>query len=228
MTKRRAPPPKRPSVLDSDLYGAQGSFPLAGRPLDAPEQASAPTLEVTWAQFERHLSELTKEIRRAFQPDIVIGLGINAKHLGEGIAEAFGVPYAPVPSIRGTSPEVPQSRVMRLAEKARHAQSAEQEFATLVRGKKVLLANDAVGSGVTFEIAQNLVRVAGATELRTAALISKPGAPSLDFIGIVTADYYVFPWDLEPFSPGTPAALTPEAKPASRSAAATKKKVRSR
>jgi hypoxanthine phosphoribosyltransferase len=66
-----------------------------------------------------------------------------------------------------------------------------------VRGKRVLVVDDVTVSGQTLAAARAAVTKAGAADVRTAALVVRPGRSRPDFHAVETSDLVVFGWDYQ-------------------------------
>lgn len=133
--------------------------------------------EISWAQFGEVARELGERVGARFKPDVVLGVVNGGVFLGGALAPALGAEFHPV-RFSGAGKLAPGDRLPPLA------------------GKKVLAVDDVTVSGRTLGGLSELVRKAGATEVRTAALVMRPGRNRPDFFAVETDEVVVFGWDL--------------------------------
>jgi hypoxanthine phosphoribosyltransferase len=133
--------------------------------------------EVSWAQFGEVARELADDIRRSFRPDVILGVVNGGVFLGGALAASFQAEFVPV----------------RIEKRSRIA----GEKLPSLKGKRVLAVDDVTVSGQTLGKATGLALQAGATEVRTAALVVRPRGHKADFHAMETEEIVVFGWDYQ-------------------------------
>jgi hypoxanthine phosphoribosyltransferase len=133
--------------------------------------------EISWAEFGEVARLLGEHIAGRFKPDVVLGVVNGGVFVGGALAPALGAEFHPV-RFSGAGKMAPGDRLPPLA------------------GKKVLAVDDVTVSGKTLGGVCKVAQQAGATEVRTAALVMRPGQNRPDFFAMETDDVVVFGWDL--------------------------------
>jgi uncharacterized protein len=102
---------------------------------------------------------------------------------GGAIAAALGIEFHPV----------------RIERRRRDTAPLPQATAELppLRGKKVLVVDDVSSTGATLARARALARKAGAREVKTAVLVSRPGGARPDWFALETNELILFGWDYQ-------------------------------
>jgi len=188
---RRPPAPKRrrparaarKRPLREQPLGAGVGDPFAVRRLGIPPQQSrarpqSRVREMSWAQFGEVARELAERIAARFRPDVVLGVVSGGVFVGGALAAALGAEFLPV----------------KFDKKAR---PAREERLPSLAGKRVLAVDDVTVSGQTLGKARALATAAGATEVRTAALVARPRRSKPDFCAMETDEIVVFGWDYQ-------------------------------
>lgn len=155
--------------------------PFAIRRLRAParlyrSQTEGGVREVGWAEFGEIARLLAEEVGASFRPDVVLGVIHGGVFLGGALAASFAAEFRPV-----------QVR-------KRGKRSVAESVGSLT-GKTVLAVDDVTVTGTTLGALCSAAREAGARELRTATLVSRPGRFRPDFTVFETSDIVVFGWD---------------------------------
>ncbi|MEM2098696.1 MAG: phosphoribosyltransferase [Candidatus Bathyarchaeia archaeon] len=140
----------------------------------------------TWRQLYSMLLSQTKKIRKSnFKPDITIALSrggwIPARVLADLLETSLG--SVSIEFYIGIS-------------ETRKAPILKQGSSVDVAGKKVLLVDDVVDSGESLKLAKSHLEHAGATEVRTVTLFTKPwSSVKPDYYSAETTRWVVFPWE---------------------------------
>jgi uncharacterized protein len=175
---RKAAPRKRSS------RGAHLDAEAAPVGADRSQQASA-ARELSWSDFDARVQALAAKVQKSFKPDAVVGIAHGGVFVGGALASALARDFFPVRISR-------RSRDTVLAS-PRLAGSMPPELA----GRRVLIVDDIASSGDTLELASQLAKSAGAKQIATAALVSRPGGFRPDFHAEHSKDFFVFPWDYQ-------------------------------
>jgi hypoxanthine phosphoribosyltransferase len=147
---------------------------------------NAPVKELSWAQFDRMVQKLAREVAQKFRPQAVVGVAHGGVFVGGALARALGADFFPVRISRRS-----RAREIRSAPKLWGAMPAE------LKGKTVLIVDDVCSSGDTLALAEELAKKVGAKQSKTAVLIAREGPFSPDFIAQESEELFVFPWDYE-------------------------------
>jgi hypoxanthine phosphoribosyltransferase len=142
--------------------------------------------ELSWAQFDRVVQQLSRDLMRTFRPDAVVGVAHGGVFVGGALASALKVEFYPV----------------RISRRSRdQGVSAAPKLTGVMpkglKGRRVVIVDDIAASGDTLELATELAKGVGATRVATAALISRPKGFEPDFCWERTSDFFVFPWDYD-------------------------------
>ncbi|MFZ5441849.1 MAG: phosphoribosyltransferase [Myxococcota bacterium] len=169
-----------------DEFSAAGGMPFVpvGLPANDYSRRRESARELSWGEFDRRVQELARAASRTFRPDAVVGLVHGGVFVGGALASALKAEFFPV-------------RITRRSRDAGVIERASDDFPTQLQGRRVLLVDDVASSGDTLDFASRLARNAGATGVKTATLIARPGRYQPDFIGVESDDFFVFPWDYE-------------------------------
>lgn len=142
--------------------------------------------EVSWADFDRLVQEMARALAKAFKPDAVVGIAHGGVFVGGALASALARDFYPV----------------RISRRSRDHQADRPrlrgQMPRELKGRRVVIADDIASSGDTLELATALARAAGATQVATATLVSRPRGFRPDFAAVMADDFFVFPWDYQP------------------------------
>ncbi len=141
--------------------------------------------ELTWAEFDRVVQELAREVSRSFKPQAVVGLAHGGVFVGGAVASALACEFFPVRISR------------RSRDKGARPRLSGQMPAELKK-RRTLIVDDVVSSGDTLELALSLADRVGASAVKTACLIAREGGYAPDFVALSTDELVVFPWDYQP------------------------------
>jgi uncharacterized protein len=164
-----------------------------------------PARELTWAHVDQLVTSLSRQIKRSFRPDAVVGVAHGGVFAGGAVASALGVEFFPV-RISRRSRDHGDVRPARLA----------GEIPPALRNQRVLVVDDVASSGDTLELAKVLLARVRAKETRTASLVARAGAYAPDWAALTTAELVVFPWDYDllDYEPERSLGPRPDAAPA--------------
>ncbi|MFL5274008.1 MAG: phosphoribosyltransferase [Anaeromyxobacteraceae bacterium] len=170
--RRRAEQPLGEGVADAHAL----------KRLHIPPQRAEPAKEVRevgWAEFGALAKELGDRIAQAYRPDVVVGVANGGVFIGGALATALRAEFQP----------------LRVPKDERNKPVAEP--LPDLRGKAVLVVDDVIMSGKTLAAASGAARKAGASEVRTAALVARPDRSRPDFHALETSELVVFGWDYQ-------------------------------
>jgi hypoxanthine phosphoribosyltransferase len=187
VTKGKPPPQQVEKIISipPDLVLAPQTE--APRHATGRDQSRAKTRvrELTWVDFDRAVQTLALAIRQSYSPGAVVGVAHGGVFVGGALSSALGVEFFPVRISR------------RSRDKGQVKPKLSGEMPRELKGKRVLIVDDVASSGDTLELAIALARKAGAREVRTAVLVSRPEGFAPDFCALSTEALVVFPWDYE-------------------------------
>jgi hypoxanthine phosphoribosyltransferase len=186
---RRAQPPGERKRKPRRPSGPRAEQPLGVGVGDAyaverlavpPDTRRAPgaAREMGWAEFGDVARGLADRIGAEFRPHVVLGIVNGGVFLGGALAAALEAEFRPL-------------RVRKFRRRS------VSDAVTGVRGKRVLVVDDVTVSGQTMTAARTSVARAGAAEVRTAALVSRPGRHRPDYGALETDEVVVFGWDYQ-------------------------------
>lgn len=132
-----------------------------------------------WSQFGEVARELAERIGRAFQPDVILGVVNGGVFLGGALAVPLRAEFHSV----------------RVEKQGKRSVVAEPVGS--LPGKSVLVVDDVTVSGKTLAAVSAAARKAGASDVRTAALVVRPDGNHADFFALETKDLIVFGWDYQ-------------------------------
>ncbi|MFL5318432.1 MAG: phosphoribosyltransferase [Myxococcaceae bacterium] len=140
--------------------------------------------ELTWAQFDRFVQSIAREVKAEFNPDAIVGVAHGGVFVGGAIASALKAEFFPV-------------RISRRSRDNAHRATPRLygEMPKELKGRRVLIVDDVAASGDTLELAVTLAQKVGCKQVRTLTLLSRPHGFKPDFSAVVTDDFHVFPWD---------------------------------
>ena len=143
--------------------------------------------DLTWAEFDRMVQRMAREIQRTFTPHAVVGVAHGGVFVGGAIAAALTCDFYPVRISR-------RSRDKRVRRTPRLFGQMPKEL----KGKRVLIVDDVAASGETLELACTLATKAGAKEVSTACLVAREDGFQPSWSALSTDALVVFPWDYQP------------------------------
>lgn len=173
-------------VDGDDVYGASGGMPFAQSSqtvLGDRSGAKRATQELSWAEFDRQVQLLARKAA-AFKAEAVVGIAHGGVFVGGAIASALKAEFFPV-------------RLTRRSRDTRAGARLTDELPEELKGRRVLVVDDISSSGDSLELASRLARAAGATKVKTAALVTRPKGHAPDYSAYVTDTFFVFPWDYQ-------------------------------
>lgn len=183
--------------MDAQPFGVGVADGFAMDRLAAPVRARrAPrkaVREIGWAAFGELARVFAGRITMKYRPSVVVGVAKGGVFVGGALAAVLGVDFHPV-------------RVERRRRDSARGPEAPFELPDL-HGQRVLVVDDVANTGSTLAKARALARKAGAKEVRTAALVSRPRGARPDFAAIETDQLVLFGWDYQlegdgPVDPG--------------------------
>ena len=181
--KSPAPRPSAAPVLPiRPIAGAPS--PSAPPPRDRSSSGQPGRRELDWNGFAAIARELAAKIGARFRPDLVIGLAKGGVYVGEELARSLSRPFVAV----------------QLGKRSRDGGRVRGgAMPDDLLDRKVLVVDDVAGTGAALEDAAELAYAAGAREVRTAALVARPGRFRPDFAAFEeTLELWIWPWDYEP------------------------------
>ncbi len=156
------------------------------------EHVHAGVLSITWDDVARICRRLTEEIEPALHPEVIVGIAKGGAIPGAIIASMLRRDFFPVRITRREADVVTRENPALVA----------RIPAEVVRGKRVLVADDIAVTGATLRVAVDECWAQGATEVKTAALYRHSYGVRPDWCGLETDDLVVQPWDVMVFSEG--------------------------
>lgn len=142
--------------------------------------------ELSWAQFDRHVQSLAREVAKTFKPDSVVGVAHGGVFVGGAIASALKAEFFPVRISRRSRDKGSRSTPRLFGEMPKE-----------LKGRKVLIVDDVAASGDTLELAVSLAEKVGAKTVKTLTLLAREGGFTPDFVAVLSDDFHVFPWDYD-------------------------------
>jgi hypoxanthine phosphoribosyltransferase len=139
--------------------------------------------ELGWAAFGEVARTFAAAIAREFRPSVVLGVAKGGVFAGSALATALGAEFYPV-------------RVERRRRDTASAAEAATKLPDLT-GKAVLVVDDVSRTGATLAKARSLARKAGARDVRTAVLVTRPRGARPDFAALETDELVLFAWDYQ-------------------------------
>lgn len=139
--------------------------------------------ELGWAAFGEVARVLAGRVALRFRPAVVVGIAKGGVFVGGALAAVLGADFYPV----------------RIEKRRRDAAPMPDRAAELpsLAGKKVLVVDDVAATGATLAKGRALARKAGAKEVRTAVLVSRPQGARPDFAAFETDELILFGWDYQ-------------------------------
>ncbi len=142
--------------------------------------------ELDWAAFASVARELAGQVTRSYDPQAVVGVAKGGVFVGAEVARALRCEFFPV----------------RIGHRSRdvggRAPEAAKSMPPALRGRRVLIVDDIAGTGATLAAAVEAAQAAGAAEVKTATLATRPGGFRPDWFALETDALLVQPWDFEP------------------------------
>lgn len=175
-----------PASAEGDVYGAAGGMPFASQAVLGDRSFSRHAAqELSWAEFDRQVQDLARKAL-SFKAQAVVGIAHGGVFVGGAVASALKVEFFPV----------------RLTRRSRDSETRlpaglSDDMPRELEGKRVLIVDDICSSGDSLEMATRLARSAGASKVKTAALVTRPNGARPDFTAFTTDTFYVFPWDYQ-------------------------------
>lgn len=139
--------------------------------------------ELGWAAFGEVARTFAATIAREFRPSVVIGVAKGGVFAGSVVATALGAEFYPL-------------RVERRSRDAAPIAHVADELPDLT-GKAVLVVDDVARTGATLAKARALAKKAGARDVRTAVLVTRPRGARPDFAALETDELVLFGWDYQ-------------------------------
>ena len=173
----------------------QTAPPLPSRPAQGPTEerpAEAPPREILrWDEVGTAARDLAVQITDSgFDPEIVVAIARGGLLVGGALAYALGVKRCGSINVElytGVDQTLPEPLLL-----APHLDGES------LAGRRVLLADDVSQSGLTLELAVDIISRMGA-DVRTACYYTKPQTVFVpDFSWRRTDRWIVFPWSAEP------------------------------
>lgn len=177
--RRRGPPTPDTQPLGVGVADAFAIQRLTGRR----RRPKKPVRELGWAAFGEVARALSADIARKFRPSVVIGIAKGGVFAGSAIATAVGAEFYPV----------------RIERRRRDTAPLAEAMTTIpaLTGKRVLVVDDVARTGATLARARALAKKAGAKEVRTAVLVTRPHGARPDFAAMETDQLVLFAWDYQ-------------------------------
>ncbi len=126
---------------------------------------------------------LSAAIAREFRPTVVVGVAKGGVFAGSAVATALGAEFY----------------ALRVERRSRDATPLANAITTLpdLTGEAVLVVDDVARTGATLAKARALVKKAGAKDVRTAVLVTRPDGARPDFAAFETDELVLFGWDYQ-------------------------------
>jgi uncharacterized protein len=144
--------------------------------------AQTSVAELSWAQFDRHVQRLAREVT-GFRPEAVVGIAHGGVFVGGALASAMQLEFYPV----------------RISRRSRDRAGGEPKLSGVVprelKGRRVLIVDDIASSGDTLKLAVRSAKSIGAAAIATCALVCRPQGFQPDFHALKEDTFFVFPWD---------------------------------
>lgn len=150
-------------------------------------QSPSHVRELSWAEFDREVQRLAREILRTYKPNAVVGVAHGGVFVGGAIASALSCDFYPVRISRRSRDKI-----------VRRSPKISGKMPNVLSGKRVLLVDDVASSGDTLELARGLLKKVGAKLVKTACLVCKEEGYHPDWESWQSDELFVFPWDYEP------------------------------
>ncbi|MCE4628218.1 MAG: hypothetical protein F7C34_03610 [Desulfurococcales archaeon] len=147
-------------------------------------------MHVSWEEIERIIEDIASKIRSSYNPEVIVAIirgglvpaRLLSDHLGVDDILTLEIKLYEGIGVRGRRPYL------------------RQPLTGEIRGKRVLLVDDISDTGLTLQLAQEIVSFYLPEEVKTAALYIKPWTSFVtDYYGGVTDKWVVFPWEKKEF-----------------------------
>jgi uncharacterized protein len=147
---------------------------------------------VSWDEFHGLCKALTVA-SAPWKPEIILPIGRGGYYPGTLMAHILQIEVFPVRLSRRVDDQVVIETPRWLIEPP-----------ALVSGKRILIVDEMCSTGETITIVQQRVNELGASQARTAVLYAHTwGAQVPDYIGLITDELVMNPWDREIYRGGT-------------------------
>jgi uncharacterized protein len=147
---------------------------------------------ISWEEFHGICKGLVKAVSR-FDPEIILSVGRGGYYPGTLISHILQVEIYPVRLSRRVN-DIPTYASPRWLLKP----------PKLVKGRRVLVVDEICGSGETILMVKHEAERLGASEVRSAVMYAHTwGTSTPDYIGLVSDELILNPWDREIFKDGT-------------------------
>jgi len=143
------------------------------------------TRHISWDEYSRLCRILARRISEDHKPGTVVGIAHGGVIVGATIATILGRDFFPIKLSRRVN-----SRVVRKRAKMLVPPTAD------LKGKEVLLVDDASRSGETLKSALKSIEGHGPSKIITAVLV-RSGEYAPDYYASYSAGEVFFPWHLE-------------------------------
>ena len=147
-------------------------------------------MHVSWEDVDRLVEEISARIRSSYRPDVIVAIirgglvpaRLLSDHLGVDDILTLEIKLYEGIGVRGRRPYL------------------RQPLTGEIKGKRVLLVDDISDTGLTLQLAQEIISFYLPDEVKTAALYIKPWTSFVtDYYGEVTDKWIVFPWERREF-----------------------------
>jgi uncharacterized protein len=173
--------------------------------------------ELSWAEFDRLVQRLAKEIGPSFRPQAVVGVAHGGVFVGGALASALGVDFFPVRISRRSRDREGPARPQLTGQMPKE-----------LRGKRVLVVDDIASSGDTLELAHALLTRVGVGAMASAVMVRREGGYDPDWSALQSDALVIFPWDYDmAFPEAFPASLKEPAAPKAKKGPGARKSGRS-
>jgi len=167
--------------------------------LDPYDHEHSAVMELTWPQFGAIMATMAENIGKDWWPDVVIGIAKGGVMPAVFLSSAFQVDFFPIKLSSRHNERVIRKEPIWYVHLPKH-----------VKGKKVLLVDDICVAGRTFGKVIRELNKLGAVEIRTAAVAAHKSSVRPDYVGMVTDDCLVWPWDRDILKKAGGWAINPE------------------
>jgi hypoxanthine phosphoribosyltransferase len=174
------------SIPEDVVLAPQAEAPRGLAALERPQREGA-IKELSWAEFDRLVQGIAREVKGSFKPEAVVGVVHGGVFVGGAIASALSLEFFPVRISRRSRDKASREGKPRL----------QGEMPAELRGKRVLVVDDVASSGDTLELARALLAKVKAKAVATACLVCREDGYTPDYLALTTSGLVVFPWDYE-------------------------------
>jgi hypoxanthine phosphoribosyltransferase len=154
--------------------GVADAFAFERLKMEPPPRRAGGVRDIGWAEFGVLATELASEIGESYHPDVVLGIMNAGVFVGGALAPPLGAELVHL-----------------------HLPGRGEGKLPSLKGKRVLVVDDAAGSGRTLARAVSLAKRARAAEVRTAVLVLRPGGAKPDWHAVESEELCVFGWDYQ-------------------------------